>query len=206
MATNPGCPVAARGKKVLIGIAVEVGQGRGLGRCRMAPLSDASSASLHAFIAEHVEPGATVITDACQGYRGLEAAGYVHDRRSQRAARAAGEDPHELLPAVHRVASLLKRWLLGTHQGAVEPSHLPVYLDEFVFRFNRRRSHSRGLLYYRVLELAVAGKPLRYADLIAARRPRGQPPRAAGGSGHPASLDRARANRPWRIADQPSSA
>ncbi len=144
MATNPGCPVAARDKKVLIGIAVEVGQGRGLGRCRMAPLSDASSASLHAFIAEHVELGATVITDAWQGYRGLEAAGYVHERRSQRAARAAGEDPHDLLPAVHRVASLLKRWLLGTHQGAVEPSHPPVYLDEFVFRFNCRRSHSRG--------------------------------------------------------------
>jgi ISXO2-like transposase domain len=147
-----------------------------------------------------------VVTDAWNGYQGLEGLGYVHDRRSQRAARAAGEDPNELLPAVHRVASLLKRWLLGTHQGSVEPSHLPAYLDEFVFRFNRRRSHSRGLLFYRVLELAVAGQPLRYRDLIATWRPRGQPPRTPGGSGQPASLDRPPANRPWRAADQPSSA
>ena len=71
-----------------------------------------------------------------------------------RAARARGEDPGELLPAVHRVASLAKRWLLGTHQGSVDEAHLPAYLDEFVFRFNRRRSRSRGLLFYRVLELA----------------------------------------------------
>jgi hypothetical protein len=108
----------------------------------MAPLADASSASLHRFVGEHVEPGATGITDAWQGYRGLEALGYTHDRRSQRAARARGDDPNELLPAVHRVASLIKRWLLGAHQGAVDPAHVPSYMDEFVFRFNRRRSRS----------------------------------------------------------------
>ena len=68
----------------------------------------------------------------------LDALGYVHDRRSQRAARARGEDPGGLLPAVHRVASLAKRWLLGTHQG-FDDAHLADYLDEFVFRFNRRR-------------------------------------------------------------------
>ncbi len=146
----------ARGKKVLTGIAVEVTAPRGMGRCRMAPLSDASAKSLHAFVTDHVESGATVITDAWQGYRGLEELGYVHDRRSQRAARARGEDPGELLPAVHRVASLIKRWLLGTHQGSVEAAHLASYMNEFVFRFNRRRSRSRGLVFYRVLELAVA--------------------------------------------------
>src|SRR2546423_7462062 len=129
---------------------------RGLGRCRMAPLADASAKSLRAFVADHVEPGAMVITDAWQGYHGLEELGYVHDRRSQRAARACGEDPGELLPAVHRVASLIKRWLPGTHQGSVEAAHLPSYLNEFVFRFNRRRSRSRGLVFYRVLELAIA--------------------------------------------------
>lgn len=196
----------ARGKKVLTVIAVETSTGRGLGRTRMAPIPDASAASLHAFITENIAAGSTVVTDAWNGYQGLEALGYRHDRRSQRAARAAGEDPNELLPAVHRVASLLKRWLLGTHQGSVEPSHLPAYLDEFVFRFNRRRSHSRGLLFYRVLELAVAGAPLRYQDLVATRRPRNQPPRTLGGHGQPASLDRPPANRPWRAADQPSSA
>ena len=100
-----------------------------------------------------------MITDAWQGYRGLDQLGYVHDRRSQRAARARGDDPAELLPAVHRIARLAKRWLLGTHQGSVDEAHLPSYLDEFVFRFNRRRSRSRGLLFYRVLELAVAHDP-----------------------------------------------
>src|SRR6266508_121852 len=101
----------------------------------MAPLADASGPSLHAFVTDHVEPGAVVITDGWSGYRGLERLGYVHDRRSQRAARARGEDPHEVLPGVHRVASLAKRWLLGTHQGSVDDAHLPSYLDEFVFRF-----------------------------------------------------------------------
>ena len=107
----------ARGKKVLTGIAVEVREPKGIGRCRMAPLADASAASLHPFVTDHVEPGATVITDAWMGYHGLAELGYVHERRSQRAARARGEDAGQLLPAVHRVASLAKRWLLGTHQG-----------------------------------------------------------------------------------------
>jgi hypothetical protein len=77
----------------------------------------------------------------------LEKKGYIHDRRSQRAASARGENPGALLPGVHRIASLAKRWLLGTHQGAVDAAHLPSYLNEFVFRFNRRRSRSRGLLF-----------------------------------------------------------
>jgi len=136
----------ARGKKVLTGIAVEVRQPKGIGRCRMALLADASSASLHPFVTGHVEPGATVITDAWMGYYGLAGLGYTHQRRSQRAARARGDDPGELLPAVHRVASLARRWLLSTHQGSVEEAHLQSYLDEFVFRFNRRRSRSRGLV------------------------------------------------------------
>ena len=189
----------ARGKKVLTGIAVEVRVPKGIGRCRMAaPLADASADSLHAFVTDHVEPGATVITDAWQGYTGLEGLGYVHERRSQRAARARGDDPGELLPAVHRVASLAKRWLLGTHQGSVDDAHLPSYLDEFVFRFNRRRSRSRGMVFYRVLELAVAHDPVRYEDLIASKRPRRTPPVPPQTRGHPPSLDRPPMNRPWR--------
>jgi hypothetical protein len=105
----------ARGKKVLTGIAVEVKEPKGIGRCRMALLADASSASLHPFVTACVEPGATVITDAWMGYHGLAGLGYVLQRRSQRAARARGDDPGKLLPAVHRVASLAKRWLLSTH-------------------------------------------------------------------------------------------
>ena len=115
----------AKGKKSLVGVALELKETRGYGRCRMAILADASAASLHPFVTEHVEPGATIITDAWQGYTGIEKLGYTRDRRSQRAARARGEDPDELLPGVHRVASLVKRWLLGTHQGSVDEAHLP---------------------------------------------------------------------------------
>ena len=125
----------------------------------MLPLADASAASLHPFVTDHVEPRATVITDGWAGYSGLEKIGYVHDRRSQRAARACGEDPGALLPAVHRVVSLAKRWLLGTHQGSVEPAHLASYLNEFVFRFNRRRSRSRGMVFYRVPRTRRSPRP-----------------------------------------------
>lgn len=188
----------ARGKKVLTGIAVEIREPRGLGRCRMAPLADASAASLHAFVTDHVELGATIITDGWQGYSGLPKRGYVHERRSQRAAVGRGDDPTKLLPAVHRVASLAKRWLLGTHQGSVDDAHLASYLNEFVFRFNRRRSRSRGMVFFRVLELAVAHDPVRYQDLIASRRPRKVSPTPPGTRGRPPSLDRPPADRPWR--------
>ena len=113
-------------------------------------MADESAASLHAFVNDHVAYGTRVVRTGWQGYRGLEKLGYAHEPRSQRAARTRGEDPGELLPGVHRVASLAKRWLLGTHQGAIDDAHLPDYLDEFMFRFNRRRSRSRGLLFYRV--------------------------------------------------------
>jgi transposase-like protein len=188
----------ARGKKVLTGIAVEILEPKGFGRCRMRPLADATAASLHRFVSDFVEPGATVITDGWQGYCGLDQLGYTHCPHSQRAARARGEDPGELLPGVHRVASLAKRWLLGTHQGSVDSAHLAGYLDEFVFRFNRRRSRSRGMLFYRILELAVVHEPVRYKDLVAARRNRPVPPIPPQAGAHPPSLDRPPANRPWR--------
>jgi transposase-like protein len=191
----------ARGKKVLTGIAVEVKEPKGIGRCRMALLADGSSASLHPFVTGAVEPGATVITDAWMGYHGLAGLGYVHQRRSQRAARARGDDPGELLPAVHRVASLAKRWLLSTHQGSAEEAHLQSYLDEFVFRFNRRRSRSRGLVFYRLLELAIAHDPVRYRNIVAGKRPRKTPPIPPAKRGHPPSLERPPADRPWRAAD-----
>lgn len=190
----------ARGKKSLVGVAVEVKEPTGLGRCRMAILTDASAASLHSFVAAHVEPGAAVITDAWPGYSGISELGYTRVRRSQRAARLRGDDPFALLPNVHRVASLVKRWLLGTHQGSVEPAHLQAYLDEFVFRFNRRTSRSRGLVFHRVLELAVGHEPVRYSDLILDRRPKRNPPAGRAGWGHPPSLERPPANRPWRAA------
>jgi transposase-like protein len=195
----------ARGKKSLVGIAVEVREPKGIGRCRMAVLEDASAASLRPFVTGNVGPGARVITDAWQGYHGLDSLGYAHDRRSQRAARARGEDPGELLPAVHRVASLAKRWLLGTRQGSVEAAHLASYLDEFVFRFNRRRPASRGMVFYRLLELAAAHDPVRYGDLVASQPRRRAPSPPPQTRGRPPSLERPAAGRPWRNADLDSS-
>jgi hypothetical protein len=191
----------ARGKKALAGVAVEVREPRGYGRCRMEIVGDGSAASLHPFVTRHVEPGATVITDAWMGYHGLAGLGYAHRRRSQRAARARGEDPGALLPGVHRAASLAQRWLLGTHQGRVDDTHLQAYLNEFCFRFNRRRSRSRGLVFYRLLELAIGHDPVRYRDLVAHPKPKAKPPTPPGQRGHPPSIERPRAARPWRVAD-----
>lgn len=151
---------------------------------------------------DHVEPGSTIVTDGWPSYPGLAKLGYKHEARNQSAAKARGKDPGELLRGVHRIASLVKRWLLGTHQGAVENSHLPAYLNEFVFRFNRRNSRYRGLLFFRVLELAVIHEPVRYNDLIVERRPLDKPPIPPGRRGSPSSLDRPSANRPWRRTDE----
>ena len=117
-----------------------------------------------------------------------------------------GAKASDLLPGVHRVAALAKHWLLGTHQGAVEEAHLSSHLDEFVFRVNRRRSRSRGMVFYRVLELAVTHDPVRYRELILIARPSTTRRVAPATRGRPASLDRPPANRPWRSAMAPSSA
>ncbi len=183
-----------KGKKVLVGVAVERSGPRGFGRCRMAPIPDASAESLRSFLVENVEPGAKVITDGLQSYRPATRDLYVHERL----AGAAGADASKLLPGVHKVSSLAKRWLLGTHQGSVDEAHLPGYLNEFVFRFNRRRSRSRGLVFYRVLELAAGHDPVRYRDLILNPQPSAVPRQPPRERGHPPSLDRPRARRPWR--------
>jgi len=148
--------------KALILVAPEH-DGRGIGRIRMRRLPDLTKASLHGFITRAVTPGSTVITDGLNAYRGL--AGYAHAPTVQR-RQAPGA---YLLPRVHRVVSLLKRWLTGTHQGAVAPAHLDDYLDEFTFRFNRRKSASRGTLFYRLAEYAVQVPPATYAAVVQPR-------------------------------------
>jgi transposase-like protein len=148
--------------KTLVAIAVEK-KGRQLGRTRMAVVANGTRDELCGFVEACVEPGSTVRTDGWQGYRDLKHRHYKHDRLLQQGSTA---DPCELLPGVHRVASLLKRWLLGTHQGAVSGAHLPYYLDEFTFRFNRRKSKSRGQLFYRLVEQAVAIETTPYKKLI----------------------------------------
>jgi ribosomal protein L37AE/L43A len=139
--------------KSLIAVAVEE-DGEGIGRVRLRCIPAADQTSLHGFIREAVEPGSTVRTDGWPAYLGLT--GYAHDRQIQRRQR---EGVH-LLPRVHRVVSLLKRWLLGTHQGAVGHEYLDYYLDEFAFRFNRRTSKSRGKLFYRLAQQAVQIAPV----------------------------------------------
>ena len=148
--------------KTLVGVAVEV-RGSALGRCRLAVIEDAGWRSLRAFLIDHVEPGAVVLTDGWSAYATAIADLYQHERL---VISGSGSDAHELLPGVHRVASLAKRWLLGTHQGGVKPGHLPAYLNEFAFRFNRRRSRSRGLLFYRLLSQAVLARQRTYRSLV----------------------------------------
>jgi hypothetical protein len=173
---------------------------RGLGRCRMAWLLDGSSASLHAFLIDHVQQGATVISDGWQPYRPATKDLYVHDRVVVPGAKAS-----DLLPGVHRIASLAQRWLLGTHQGTVEEPHLSSYLDEFVFPFNRRRSRSRGMVFYRVLELAVAHDPVRYRHLILNPRPSITHRVAPATRRRPRASTARPPNRPWQSANAPSS-
>ena len=152
----------AAGKSLVEVLVQETPQG--IGRIRLARVPDASAASLETAVKQAVAPGSTVRTDDWKGYGGLPALGY--QRRVVRAEASVGEN---LLPLANRVASLLKRWLLGTHQGAVRPTHLDYYLDEFTFRFNRRTSRSRGLLFYRLVEQAVALEPVLTRSLIGGR-------------------------------------
>lgn len=151
--------------KALVVVAVEMDEGRKMGRLRMRCIPDASQDSLEAFIDEAIEPGSVIHTDGWRGYATarLEALGYGHEPVN---IKASGSKAHELLPRVHLVASLLKRWLLGTHQGAVSRAHLDYYLDEFTFRFNRRASQHRGKLFYRLLEQAVAVDPVPYEAMV----------------------------------------
>lgn len=159
---DPGGGRRHIGRKALVVLAVEV-RDRAIGRIRMRRVADSSANSLLPFVQEAVELGSTVITDGLQSYRSLPKLGYDHDRR---VLLGSGEAADVVLPRVHRVASLLKRWLLGTHQGAVSREHLDYYLDEFTFRFNRRTSRHRGKLFYRLLENAVAIDPAPYATMV----------------------------------------
>jgi len=152
--------------KALIAVACEE-RGKGIGRIRLRRIPDASAASLEAFLTEAVELGTVVHTDGWEGYSGLAAKGYRHRVTVAEAPRLRSL----LFPRVHLVASLLKRWLLGTHQGAVSATHLDYYLDEFTFRFNRRTSRSRGKLFQRLLEQALAVDPVPYKRLVGGGEP-----------------------------------
>lgn len=148
--------------KSIIAIAVEVLEPKGFGRIRMRHLPDASGANLLPFVCDFVVSGSTVHTDGWRGYNDLRKNGYTH----KRTVLSASDDPaHVAMPGVHLVAALLKRWILGTHQGSVTSEHLQSYLEEFTFRFNRRTSGSRGLVFRRLLEQAANTGPVTEADV-----------------------------------------
>jgi len=157
---RPGKRGRGAAGKSLVLVAVEDKSEEGIGRIRLQRVADASAKSLIPAVQATVAPGSTVRTDAWSGYASLRSAGYAH--RVVREAAEPGESP---LSLVHRVASLLKRWLLGTHQGAVRASHLDYYLDEYTFRFNRRTSRSRGKLFYRLIQQAAAVDPVTGQDI-----------------------------------------
>lgn len=152
---KPGKRGRGAAGKALVAVAVEDQGPEGIGRIRLQHVPDASAESLGGFVRDMITPGSVVTTDDWSGYVALPKLGYTHRVSAPKAL---------VLP--HLVASLLKRWLLGTYQGAVKPSHLEYYLDEFTFRFNRRTSRSRGKLFYRLVQQAllvdpVPGKELR---------------------------------------------
>lgn len=156
-------------RKAVVIIAAEE-DGRGIGRIRLATVRAATRSNLHRFAQATIEPGSVIHTDGLKAWQGLKSLGYKH-KRAVLLKKADKKAASRLLPRVHRVASLLKRWLLGTHQGAVEPEHLDYYLDEFAFRFNRRTSRSRGKLFYRLLQQAVEIPPTTYREMIGGKEP-----------------------------------
>lgn len=152
----------AEGKELVLA-AVEDKGIKGLGRVRLKHIPDASAKTLKNAVKELIEPGSIVRTDGWKSYLGLKKDGYEHIILAHSELKP-GEDP---TPKVHRVASLLKRWLLGTHHGGQQFSHLQYYLDEYTFRFNRRKSKSRGKLFYRLVQQALQISPAPLATLKA---------------------------------------
>lgn len=151
-------------QKAIVVVGAEE-DGTAIGRIRLRTVPAATRQSLHQFVEDSIEPGSVIHTDGWRAYSGIDKLGYEHKRTvliREKEKNAASK----LLPRVHRVASLLKRWLLGTHQGAVSVEHLDYYLDEFTFRFNRRTSRSRGKLFYRLLQQAVEIAPTSYKSMV----------------------------------------
>ena len=184
--------------KTIVAVAVEQEQPKGFGRCRLTVIPDVRGPTVRTFLLSNVEPGSTVLSDGYVSYPPAILADYVHRPIN---ISKSGVQAHVVLPGVHRVAALLKRWLLGTHHGAIEADHVQAYLDEFAFRFNRRKSATRGMLFYRLLEQAVATKPLTYEALVVVSRPKRTtpvpPPARRSG---PGTLAAGSLDHPWRAA------
>ncbi|GFP20008.1 hypothetical protein HKBW3S03_01511, partial [Candidatus Hakubella thermalkaliphila] len=153
-------------KKAIVVIAIEVLEPKGFGRVRFRQITDVSADSLVPFVRDVIVPESTVLTDGWQGYARLSHYGYTHEKASM---SASGNPAQVTMPGVHRVASLRKRWLLGTHHGAVSNKHLDYYLGEYTFRFNRRTSKARGLLFYRLRQQSMQTSLTPYRQLVGGR-------------------------------------
>jgi len=160
---TPGKRGRGAAGKALVLVATQVDGGR-IGRIRLARVANASSEALIPAVVSAILPASQVLTDGWRGYASLSSHGYRHA-----VVRSSAIVGGNLLPRANRVASLLQRWLMGPHQGAVREEHLDYYLDEFTFRFNRRNSGSRGLLFHRLVEQALALPPVRGDQLIGGR-------------------------------------
>lgn len=156
-------------KKEIVVIALEVHSPKGFGRVRMRRLPDVSGSSLVPFVCDVAQKGAEILTDGWSGYNELSECGYKHKRT---VLSNTGDPAHVSMPGVHRISALLKRWLLSTHQGAVSAKHLEYYLDEYTFRFNRRSSRSRGMLFYRLVQQAVTTSASPYRQIVSANHNR----------------------------------
>jgi hypothetical protein len=160
-ASREGKPGRGSERKVLVAFAVEVDDKGKVGRIRLKRIKNASAEELVSFVEEVAEKGSTIVTDGWVSFSGLSDKGYHHE-----VVLAKNTDPDNLLPHVHTTASLLKRWILGTLQGSCSVAHFEYYLDEYTFRYNRRKSKSRGLLFIRLLENAVLLETTTYRQLI----------------------------------------
>ncbi|MFC4267140.1 IS1595 family transposase [Arthrobacter cryoconiti] len=180
--------------KVLFAAAVELNE-NGFGRVRLGVLENASADNLRDFLVKNVEPGSRIITDGWPSYPPATKDLYLHTGTS---VAASGLEAHDVLPAVHLVFSLVKRWVMGTLQGSVRQEHLQAYFDEWVFRFNRRHSRSRGLLFYRLMQQAVDGDTVSYKDLRKAGRTRPAPDPPTTKHCLTPSLDLGDVGLPWR--------
>lgn len=190
-----GRPGRGANGKVLVAGAIEV-TANGWGRARMAVIEDASTRSLRRFITANIAPGSTIVSDAWKGYPSAMS-GYTHEPKN---IAASGRPAHESLPAIHRIFALVKRLLEGTYQGGGSREHLQEYLDEYVFRFNRRRTRNRGLVFMRLLQRAVAADPVTYRALVRVARPKAMSPTGSQAGVHrrPGTLAGPHVERPWR--------
>ena len=133
-----------------------------LAKIRAKCLENASKEQIHPFITDNIAVGSILHRDDWSGYKGIDEAGYT----SVIVKASKSEKEEDKLPHIHLAISLINRWILGTYQGGIEEFHLQTYLEEYTFRFNRKTSHNRGWLFYRLVQGAMSTTPLTYEDII----------------------------------------